>query len=214
MDRIATLSLCLTLAGAGALRAETAFDLVFRSGTLDGLPEGTELTYEGSGLSEAPPADGWSQVVVGLGADGSARVEADGAQPGGPRRVLGSFDAGIGNPMAMLLLERTVKDVSEATGGSPFYIRNRIREALADQDGTAPVTVEWEGREVPATEIVLVPFADDAHRAELGPFAELEIRVVVSEEVPGWYRSVSAELPATANGTAYGTSFSLAEVDP
>lgn len=75
------------------------------------------------------------------------------------------------------------------------------------------MTAEWEGEEVPATEIVLAPFVEDQHRAELGAFADLEIRVVVSEEVPGWYRSISAEAPASATGPAYATAFSIAEVD-
>lgn len=122
MARIATLSLCMTLAGAGALRAESAFDLVFRSGTLDDLPQGAELHYEGSGLSDAQAEEEWRRVIVDVGSDGSARVEAAGAQDEEPRRGLGSFNAAIGNPIAMLFLERTVKDISEGTGGSPFYI--------------------------------------------------------------------------------------------
>lgn len=211
MGRIATLSLCMTLAGAGALRAESAFDIVFRSGTLDGLPEGSELHYDGSGLSQAERDTDWSRVVVGLD-DGAARVEAA-APDAEERRVLGSFPAGVGNPIAMVFLERTVKDISEATGGSPFYIRNRMREALAADGAVGAATADWEGREVPATEVVLVPFAQDARRAELGRFADLEIRVVVSEEVPGWYSSISAEAPAAEGGAPYATSVALREVE-
>ena len=36
--------------------------------------------------------------------------------------------------MLLYFLEATVRDMARATGGSPFYIRNRMREALAAAD--------------------------------------------------------------------------------
>lgn len=228
MARIATrgaaLTLAVALAGAGALGAQEAgpraFDLVFRTGTLDGLPEGTELRYVGGDAPDSAPENalgpGWRSLVVGLAPGGRAVVEGV-EDEAAPPRVVGSFDAGIGNPLAMVFLETTVSAVAEATGGSPFYVRNRIRDALAGPGQVAEATTEWRGAEVEATEIVLLPFAADAHRAELGAFADLEIRVVVSEAVPGWYRSISAEAPApgasgtSPGGAAYASSLSLAE---
>lgn len=217
--RIATLAAALTLASGATLgpggpqaqeAAPRAFDLVFRTGTLDGLPEGTELRYDGADASGEASGDasgeGWSRVVVGLAPGGRALVE--GAEDEAAPRVIGSFDAGVGNPLAMVFLESTVNAVSEATGGSPFYIRNRIRDALAGPGQVEEATAAWGGREVAVTEIVLLPFAADARRAELGAFADLEIRVVVSEEVPGWYRSISAEAPGA---TPYAASLSLVE---
>lgn len=215
MGRIAALSLCVAviLAGAGAPRAEGAFDLVFRTGTLDALPQGAELRYEGEMTSGARPDEDWREVVVGLGPDDRAQVEGR-ADPGqGPARPIGSFDARVGNPVAMVFLERTVGTVAGATGGSPFYIRNRIRDALAGEGRVEAVTVDWGGETVPATAVVLRPFAGDARRSELGAFAGLEIRVVVSDAVPGWYHSISAEAPATPTGGAYAASLTLAGVE-
>jgi hypothetical protein len=231
MGRIATLGAALALAaalgGASAPSAPSAqeagpraFDLVFRTGTLDGLPEGTELRYAGPAAAEGASGDGWRSVVVGLAPGGRAVVE--GAQDEAAPRVIGSFDAGVGNPLAMVFLESTVNAVAEATGGSPFYIRNRIRDALAAPGQVEEAVARWEGAEVAATEVVLLPFAADAHRAEFGAFADLEIRVVVSEAVPGWYRSISATAPAgeppagTPPGGAagYAASLSLAEAGP
>ena len=214
MHRIVTFSLGLALLAGGPLRAESAFDLVFRSGTLEGLPEGTELRYDAAGLGEAGDRAAWREVVVGLGPGNSVQLsgqpegEADATQP------LGSFEAGIGNPVAMMFLEQTVNSISAATGGSPFYVRNRIRDALGTEDAAEAVTASWEGAEVAATEVALRPFAEDAHRAQLGRFADLEIRVVVSEAVPGWYLSLSAEAPAAGTEEAFASSLSLAEVEP
>ena len=38
------------------------------------------------------------------------------------------------NPLLLYFLETTVRAMAEATGGSPYYIRNRIREALVAAD--------------------------------------------------------------------------------
>lgn len=212
---IATLAAALALAGGaafgtGGLQAQEAAprasDLVFRTGTLDGLPVGTELRYEGAEGTGGAAGDGWRSVVVGLAPGGRAVVE--GAEGEAAPRVVGSFDAGVGNPLATVFLESTVSAVAEATGGSPLYIRNRIRDALAGPEQVSDAIADWNGAEVPGTEVVLLPFAADAHRAEFGAFADLEIRVVVSEAVPGWYRSISAEAPGAH---AYATSLSLAE---
>jgi hypothetical protein len=214
MNRIVSLSLGLSLLAAGPLHAESAFDLVFRSGTLDGLPEGTELRYDATGLSSAPDQAAWSEVVLGLGPESSARLSGQPAGEDSEAQPLGSYDAGIGNPVAMMFLEQTVSRVSEATGGSPFYIRNRIRDALGSEGAGEAVAASWDGAEVPATEIALRPFAEDAHRAQLGRFADLEIRVVVSKAVPGWYLSISANAPAAGTDDAYAASLSLAGVEP
>lgn len=214
MKWIVTLACLVTLAGAGALRAESAFELVFRAGTLDGLPPGAELRYDGEGWPTARPDEDWRRLVVGLGPDDQARVERLAADGEGPAQLVGSFDAARGNPVGMVFLERTVRSISGATGGSPTYVRNRIRDALGAPGEAEAVTVAWDGGTVQATAVALVPFANDARRAELGAFADLEIRVVVSDAVPGWYHSISAEAPATATQAGYATSLALAGIEP
>lgn len=207
-----TLSVLGALAGPGALHAETAFDLIFRSGTLDGLPQGTELRYDAEGPTGAE-AD-WRQVTVDLLPGDEAVVERWADEGDTPAQVLGSFRDPIGNPVAMLFLERTVRAIAEQTGGSPYYIRNRMRDALGGPGKVEAVTVPWDGASVPATAVALTPFADDAHRDNLGAFADLEIRVVMSEEVPGWYHSMSVEAPATGDAAGYEASLALAGVGP
>lgn len=214
MHRIFTISLGLALLAAVPLRAESAFDLVFRSGTLDELPEGTELHYDAAGLSGSSGQTPWREVVLDLGPEGTAILSGQPADDASAAQPLGSFNATIGNPVAMLFLEQTVNRVAEATGGSPFYIRNRIRDALGGVGELEAVTAKWEGAEVPATEVTLRPFVEDTHRAQLGRFADLEIRVVVSEAVPGWYMAISAEAPGIGTDDAYATSLALAGVEP
>ena len=214
MIRTATLALCAILGSTGGLHAENAFDLVFRSGTLDGLPQGTELLYEGDGTFDPQTEKDWGQVVVDLGPDDSASVVGRNLGASEEPLPLGEFKATVGNPRAMVFLERTVQSIAEATGGSPFYIRNRMRDALGGPGQVEPATATWDGQPVEATSVALIPFANDAHRADLGAFADLEIRVVVSEAVPGWYLSIQADAPATGTEAAYASSLSLAQVEP
>ncbi len=114
--------------------------------------------------------------------------------------------------MAMFFLERTSRQIGAATGGSTFYIRNRIKDALVGTGEVAPVTVAWDGREVPATEVTLTPFQDDPHRSQLGPFADMEIRVTVSEAVPGWYHSLVAETPPDGAAAPFRAEVDLSGV--
>ncbi|MBE3636985.1 hypothetical protein [Mangrovicoccus algicola] len=192
--------LALGAAGPGGAAAEAVVPqaVLFREGTLDALPQDHALLYRRdvdlpadaafaaaqSGvmqLAHAPDAPG--QVRLGFGPDSDHL------------RVLGAFPAATGNPMAMVHLETLVRDMARLTGGSQFYIRNRLKEALLRPVAAAGT----QG----GTEIVLHPFAGDANAARMGGFAGLEIRAVAGPSVPGWYRSLEAIAPDGSGGVLY-----------
>lgn len=74
-------------------------------------------------------------------------------------RPVSDFAPQSAHPVVIYFLESTATHMAEATGGSPFYIRNRIREALSIADG-----------------MEITPFAADANRAKMGDFADLTLR--------------------------------------
>lgn len=45
-------------------------------------------------------------------------------------RKIGPFPISSGDPVLTFFLEQTTRDIAKLTGGSPYYIRNRIKEAL------------------------------------------------------------------------------------
>lgn len=186
--------------------AESAFEMAFRKGTLDRFQAGDRLDYSsavsGSGKDAAIDA---ATVSVALHDDGSAALEL---RRDGGSQVLGLFDADVGNPLAMYFLERTIRSVSEATGGSDFYLRNRIKDALRAPQDVREVQVDWQGQTVGATEIVLSPFVGDPNLDKLSLYGDLEIRLIVAEGVPGWYHTLQAE----AGDGAYASTLTLAEV--
>ena len=120
------------------------------------------------------------------------------------QRAFGQFPASVGNPMIMYFYETVVRDMAESAGGSPFYIRNRVKEAL-----TQPVALEKgetviDGRNVPTVTVRLKPFENDPNRNRMQGFGDLEMRVTMSEEVPGWYLSLVAETsPESSADTVY-----------
>jgi hypothetical protein len=74
----------------------------------------------------------------------------------------------------------------DATGGSPFYLRNRMKDAMRGELALDGGVVSFQ------------PFAADPNRARLGPFADIEIRITVDESAPGMLRLLRAETPDAA----------------
>jgi len=116
---------------------------------------------------------------------------------------IGPLSATHVNPILLIFFQRDASQMSNGTGGSQHYFRNAIRRVLQtpDPESTKPVTVEFGGKQVAASEITFRPFADSPDRARLREFADKSYHFIVSDDVPGGIYEVSAETP-TGDGTA------------
>ncbi len=183
--------------GAETIGAEESYDLLFKNGTLDAVDRDGGLEYRREVTSElVPEAEDRDTGDIQL-----AFLESEPAavslslHQNGKERGIGSFPASVGNPIIMYFYETTVRDMAEAAGGSPFYIRNRVKDAL-----TQPAEVEkgretFEGREIETTRITLRPFENDPNRERMQGFGDLTLSVTMSDEVPGWYLGLEATVP-------------------
>lgn len=88
-------------------------------------------------------------------------------------RQIGPFPASGGDPVLIFFLEQTARDMAQLTGGSPFYIRNRIKDAVF-RGGE----IRREGNHATA---VFRPFADDPNAARMQGFETLELRFVMTD---------------------------------
>jgi hypothetical protein len=176
-------------APAGALS-----DLLMAPGLFEAAAVGSALVYDETRsvpdaeatTVEAVDDDRVRLEVVKAGEMRLVREEDGGAVP------LGTFPNGVANPLLLYFLETTVRVMAETTGGSPYYIRNRIREALVASDlGTA----RGEAREV-----TLSPFLHDANRSRMGSFGDLVIRLRFDPEAPSRILELSADTPAGEGG--------------
>ncbi len=199
-----------TLAGGlGAARGGEAQDRIFRTGLLAGMAEGQALVYarerggDLAGGGAAPIVDGTVTITVeppdaASGAKGrAARVELRAGDDLIGRSVL---SADGGQPMLLVFLESTARAVAELTGGSPFYIKNRMREALTAEIPLAAGDVEAGGGAVPAATVTVRPFAGDPNRDRMGALADLALTLAMSEATPGGFARLEAEAGPDATG--------------
>lgn len=188
---LAALLLGLPLPAAAAALT----DLLMAPGVFAGAPAGATISYaeertvpEGADVT-LPDVTG-ATLRLEVTGTGEGRVLRLVRETDGKAAPVGSFPGGVANPLLLQFLETNVRAMAEATGGSPYYIRNRIREALAASDlGVA---------EGPDRVVTLVPFVADPRRAEMGAFADLTIRLRFDPAAPERILELSAD---TASGT-------------
>lgn len=192
-------ALVLALGGGAALAGE-AQDRLFALGALGDVETGQTLVYDFSRAGTFPadtltPVEGGeARLTLTPGAAGESRAALAEVRDDGT--VLASFEpfpADAGNPMFMVFMEEAVSGMAKLTGGSPFYIRNRMREALGAQDVVEEVKVVYGGQELAARQLTFQPFLRDENAARMGQaFVDLAIRFVMSDEVPGEFVAMEA----------------------
>ncbi|MCA1284330.1 hypothetical protein [Salipiger bermudensis] len=202
---VAALSCFAVSGGAATTDAEQTYDLLFKGGTLDAVSRDAELTYTREVHNAAKPeaAERDTGAIALSFEEGEAVVATLEFRQDGKHRNLGSFPASVGNPMIMVFYESVIRDMAETAGGSPFYIRNRVKEALVQPAEIETGEAEFGGETVATRTVTLRPFLDDPNRDRMMGFGDLELRVTMSEAVPGWYLSLVAEAPG-AQGTEEG----------
>lgn len=212
--RAAALAALLVSASTAAAQENTQADAeeasegvhqgLFATGVLDGIESGDSIVFQHHRAVEPntpllPDIAGTAEVTVAP-AEGGGRQAQVSLLADGRARPVPPLPAEAGHPLLLIFLESAVRTVAEATGGSPFYIRRRIRETLWTGGDGEPIEVQYDGKAVDAEELIYRPFAEDPNRARMGGFADLELRFVLSEAVPG--RIAMLELQAPSAGGA------------
>lgn len=118
------------------------------------------------------PSDGQPLLEIRETADGDSRVQ-------------GRFPVSSGDPVVVFFLENTARDMAMLTGGSPFYIRNRIKEALAD---AGPAVTDADG-----VTVELRPFAGDPNGDRMKGFETLRLQFVMAPDPAQPIRALVAE---------------------
>lgn len=190
----------LLLVLAGPARADPVTDSLFAEGIFSALPAGQEIHYahvrNGPAAPEFLPVAEGSMVLARGGPEGLVlTMVADGRS-----RKLPEFPAGGGNPVLLVFLESVSRSMATLTGGSPFYIRNRIKDALRAGGDLDEVSQPLGAGTVAARVVTLHPFEADPNRGRMGDFAGLSLRFVISDSVPGHFLSLSADTPDAATG--------------
>ncbi|MFO7757086.1 MAG: hypothetical protein R6V26_01190 [Roseovarius sp.] len=183
---------------AAPVDGEATYDLLFRDGTLDSVDRDHALIYSRDVSNAAKP-----EAATRDTGEIALRIEQQDMEMAllefrrdGKHRAMGSFPASVGNPMIMVFYESVVRDMAETAGGSQFYIRNRVKESLIRPTEVEAGTATVDGTRIETRTIRLHPFEGDPNTNRMRGFGALELRVTMSDAVPGWYVSLVAETPA------------------
>jgi len=190
--------------------ADRATDLVFSNGVLGNIPQNKTVLYKH--LRLGPEGSEFHSI-----ADGQVSLAIVPSQIGGNEVILEMLDSGqlrnrtqfpadAGNPIVMAFLESNLRSMAQITGGSPFYLRNRIKESLRSGGQIEPVKIAIDGVPIDAMKITFMPFINDKNAARMGDFAKLELVFVVSDSVPGGFILFSANTPETDGQRIYQES--------
>ena len=194
---------------ASPVPAAETYDLIFRMGTLSDVPESRTLTYDRQVEIVANPEyamNSTGTIELKLEPNDVARLRF--LKDGG-HRTLGSFPASVGNPIIMYFVESVLRDVASETGGSPFYIRNRIKEALVADTPIEDKTVRFGTTNAEAKRITLHPLQEDRNRGRMGVYADLAVTFTMSDDVPGWYVSLAATAAGKDGAPGYSNILTL-----
>lgn len=168
--------------------------VVLRTGTLDSYDRAAPLIYDQTIRLARDPALADREV-------GQVVLEADPDAPdsvllrfdkGDASRRIGAFPQSVGNPLFMYFIETVIRDMAGFSGGSPFYIRNRMKDALVSNTSLTEGSTQWDGRDIAVTRARMRPFADDPNRDRMDGFQDLTIGVTMSDAVTGWYLALEA----------------------
>ncbi|MDK3075321.1 hypothetical protein QO034_19765 [Sedimentitalea sp. JM2-8] len=187
------IGLALWLAQPAA--AEPAYDLIFKQGTLSDLGMQSVLVYDrqveiAADLDRARRSTG--TVDMAFATDDMAQLTF---RQDDKHQSLGRFPASVGNPIVMYFVETVLRDVAHEAGGSPFYIRTKIKDSLVQPAEIESVTLRFGDRDVAGQKITLHPFRDDENRDRMKGYGDLSLSFTVSEDYPGWYGALVADVP-------------------
>ncbi|WP_428925639.1 hypothetical protein [Marinibacterium sp. SX1] len=165
-------------------------DLLFGTAHMAALPPGAPLDYTVRALrtdstsGETRATTGHIALATAPGADDRRRDVEAVLTRDGTSRSLPPFQSVEGNPVLIIFLEQVLQDLSRDTGGSSFYLRNRMRDGMARgmQVETRP----------DGTRLVMRPLAGDPNTAALGDYTNLEISLLLDDSLPGMFARLSA----------------------
>ncbi|MFT0860814.1 hypothetical protein [Ancylobacter sp. G4_0304] len=209
----------LLLAGGAAFADPTATQLFFDTPYLSRVAPGTRIDYAfHHKTAEAKLGESFDETlalnVTAEPSDPARRVAEVDIKRGDRHAEAGPFPTLNGNPVSLILLERDVKEMAQLSKGSPFYLRNRVRDHIA-AGKVEPARFDFDGRAVEGWKLSMTPFADDPNKDKLLELAGRHYEFLFSDAVPGGLYSISVVTPkAEGGGNLIETSLTLTGTGP
>lgn len=100
-------------------------------------------------------------------------------------RKIGPFPVSGGDPVLTFFLEQTTRDIAKLTGGSPYYIRNRIKESLFQ---SGEITQNGDDDAMASFH----PLLDDPNAGKMNGFETLTLTFVLDDDPKAPIRELQA----------------------
>ncbi|MDX2258206.1 MAG: hypothetical protein NW205_04745 [Hyphomicrobiaceae bacterium] len=104
---------------------------------------------------------------------------------GDRQRDTRAIDGLTGNPVLVFYLDRAVSNFAMLGGGNKAYLKNQFRIALRSTAKVEAVKATYDGKEIDAYRVTVVPYAYDKNKAKMQGYENARFELVVSEAVPG-----------------------------
>lgn len=197
--RAASVALPIVLAFAAPpafAAAPTAVELIFEQPFFAKLEPGTTLTYRfvrtANDAKLAPSFE--DDVRLNVTKEGEERKVMVDLYSGARANTVGPLPT-AGNAVVITMLEQDVAEMQKVLNGSPYYIRNRMRDAINASESVVPTTLDYGGRSVDGWKITLKPFVNDKNRDKLQDFADRFYEILFSDQIPGGLYQILAITP-------------------
>ncbi|MEE2860337.1 MAG: hypothetical protein VYB46_05910 [Pseudomonadota bacterium] len=152
------------------------------------------MTVEGPAAEGfSPTADGALTLAEGIDpSDGQPVLELTQTTESRDRKI-GPFPISGGDPVLTFFLEQTARDMATLTGGSPHYIRNRMKDALFRGGEIA--------RDDDVTTATFHPFEEDPNAERMNGFQSLTLTFVMGDPTDPIreLRAVTGDTPGYRN---------------
>jgi hypothetical protein len=167
-------------------------DLLFETRHLDLIGKGSEVTYHFE-------KTGTNEQLVGKNYADDIRLGVATVNDKGQRDVVFKVFTGDNardpqnwpeltiNPLFVWYLDRAVSTFNQLAGGSPMYLKHKFREALRDKAELEQIKVDYNGKQVDAYKVKVLPYADDLNTGKMQGYQNAEFTIVVSDQVPGYF---------------------------
>lgn len=150
--------------------------------------------FESTPTGEESVEDEVELSIVGVNEDGS-RKTAMHFFFGDRNRYVAPHEATNGNPVLGVYLQDDVYEMNRLTQGSWRYFHRKIKKALAHDATLSQVEIEFEGKRVPATRVVITPYTYDEQRDQFEQYADKRYEITVSEAIPGYLYEIYTVVP-------------------
>ena len=101
-----------------------------------------------------------------------------------------------GNPVIIHFLERDIAMMARDTGGSNGYFRNRIRQSFEQPTEMRDVKIDYQGKQLNGTEVVVMPFAKDPNIDKFQLYAHKRYEFIFSDQIPGGVFRIHTQVPS------------------